>query len=251
MWFWSLNADKVSGVSYQLKVVLSPALFIARRSDPVGRKGSVGVHAPVCVGHVTFLHVYLTSKLGHRSLRLTVPGQSKSLCSCVLLHLCHSPRQSLKEEDRSKSFVSPSLFTWSSSSLNCEPRGWFWSPEGFSRKGTTMIRWWNCFCVRNTKINKPELQPGECLPGRKVCVLCVCLKWELNSVFWVLILLFLPDQKNPTLSPRLDLQSRHLPDFHPGCSCRDPGHCRCHTWQSHLLLMEHEGAGSCALWGLG
>lgn len=74
----------------------------------------------------------------HRILRLTVPGQSKSLCSCVLFHLCHSLRQSLKEEDRSKSFVDIFSFDWFSSSLNCEPYGWFWSPEGFGGKGTMM-----------------------------------------------------------------------------------------------------------------
>lgn len=122
------------------------------------------MHASVCVGHLTFLHVYLTSKLGHKSLRLAVPGQSKSLCSCVF-HLCQGQKQVLEEEDRSKCFVTPSLFTLSSSSLRCEPSEQFWSPKGYGRKGTAMIRCMKWLLCKKS-LNKPELQPGECATGR-------------------------------------------------------------------------------------
>lgn len=140
MWFWSLNADKVS-VSLSVEVVLSPAFFVATRSDLSGQEGKCRSACSCLCGTSNIPACLSYQQTGTRkSLRLTVPGQSKSLCSRVLFHLCHSPKQSLKEEDVSKGFVTPSLFTWSSSSLICEACKWFWSPEGYSRKGTMMIR---------------------------------------------------------------------------------------------------------------
>lgn len=135
-----------------VEVVLSPAFFIATRSGQSGQEGKCRSACSCLCGTSNIPACLSYQQTGtHGSLRLTVLGQSKSLCSCALFHLCHSLRQSLKKEDRSKSFVTPSLFIWSSSSLrkNSEPCGWLWSPEGLGRKGTMMIRWGNCFCVRN------------------------------------------------------------------------------------------------------
>lgn len=103
---------KLVGFFLSVKVVLSPAFFIARRSDPSGEEGKCR-SACCCLCEASNIPACLSyQQTGTlRSLRLTVPGQSKSLCSCALFHLCHSPRQSFKEEDRSKSFVTPSLFT--------------------------------------------------------------------------------------------------------------------------------------------
>lgn len=140
MWFWSLNADKVS-VFLSVEVVLSPVFFVATRSDLSGQEGKCRSACSCLCGtsNIPACLSYQQTRT-HKSLRLTVPGQSKSLCGCVLFHLCHSLKQSLKEEGRSKGFFTSSLFTWSSSSLNCGACGWFWSPEGYGRNGTMMTR---------------------------------------------------------------------------------------------------------------
>lgn len=120
--------------------MLSPAFFIAIRSDQSGQEGKCRSACSCLCGTSNIPACLSYQQTGtHRSLRLAVPGQSKSLCSCVLFHLCHSLRQSLKKEDRSKSSFTPSLFTWSSSSLNSEPCGWFWSPEGLAERAP----WWS------------------------------------------------------------------------------------------------------------
>lgn len=78
-----------------VEVVLSPAFFIATKSDQGGQEGKCRSACSCLCGTSNIPACLSSQQTGtHRSLRLTVPGQSKSLCSCVLFHLCHSLRQS-------------------------------------------------------------------------------------------------------------------------------------------------------------